>query len=220
MFAATKQRAGGVAVKDKVRGSVYDALECREFCKMPLRTQFCPLAGDDCNSQENKLPDVHTGKAVASLKRPADWSDKEQGSKAMKPLATSNRAVPLKQAASANNANSKPAAAAGPSKPVLKQQVPQAQAPQQQPAAGAGAKQQQGLAVAESAGLTAGSRQPQQWQLSDFDIGRPLGRGKFGNVYLAREKKSNFIVALKVSISTVVDLLMLPQEQQPQNTLH
>jgi hypothetical protein len=39
-------------------------------------------------------------------------------------------------------------------------------------------------------------------------------------VYLAREKKSNFIVALKVSISTVVDLLMLPQEQQPQNTLH
>jgi len=26
----------------------------------------------------------------------------------------------------------------------------------------------------------------------------PLGKGKFGNVYLAREKKSKFIVALKV----------------------
>ncbi|KAI8977950.1 kinase-like domain-containing protein [Pilobolus umbonatus] len=37
-----------------------------------------------------------------------------------------------------------------------------------------------------------------QWCLSDFDIGRALGKGKFGHVYLAREKKSGFIVALKV----------------------
>lgn len=37
------------------------------------------------------------------------------------------------------------------------------------------------------------------WKLSDFDIGRPLGKGKFGNVYLAREKGKGFIVALKVS---------------------
>jgi len=36
------------------------------------------------------------------------------------------------------------------------------------------------------------------WKLSDFDIGKPLGKGKFGNVYLAREKKSHYIVALKV----------------------
>jgi hypothetical protein len=36
------------------------------------------------------------------------------------------------------------------------------------------------------------------WQLSDFDIGKPLGRGKFGNVYLAREKRTNYVVALKV----------------------
>lgn len=36
------------------------------------------------------------------------------------------------------------------------------------------------------------------WQLSNFDIGRPLGRGKFGNVYLAREKDTKFVVALKV----------------------
>ena len=38
-----------------------------------------------------------------------------------------------------------------------------------------------------------------KWKLSDFDIGKPLGRGKFGNVYLAREKKSCYIVALKVA---------------------
>ncbi|KAJ6653045.1 hypothetical protein lerEdw1_010131 [Lerista edwardsae] len=34
--------------------------------------------------------------------------------------------------------------------------------------------------------------------IDDFEIGRPLGKGKFGNVYLAREKESKFIVALKV----------------------
>ena len=38
-----------------------------------------------------------------------------------------------------------------------------------------------------------------KWSLDEFDIGRPLGKGKFGNVYLAREKRSKFIVALKVS---------------------
>lgn len=58
-----------------------------------------------------------------------------------------------------------------------------------------------------------------QWSLVNFDIGRPLGksifshliilngidhycpdigRGKFGNVYLAREKETKFVIALKV----------------------
>ncbi|XP_011161118.1 aurora kinase C [Solenopsis invicta] len=37
-----------------------------------------------------------------------------------------------------------------------------------------------------------------KWVLTDFDIGRPLGKGKFGNVYLAREKRSKFIIAMKV----------------------
>merc|ERR1719215_531709 len=37
-----------------------------------------------------------------------------------------------------------------------------------------------------------------QWSLKDFEIGKPLGRGKFGDVYLAREKRSKYIVALKV----------------------
>jgi aurora kinase, other len=36
-----------------------------------------------------------------------------------------------------------------------------------------------------------------KWSLSDFEIGKPLGRGKFGDVYLARERKSKFIVAIK-----------------------
>jgi len=37
-----------------------------------------------------------------------------------------------------------------------------------------------------------------QWSMDNFEIGKPLGQGKFGNVYLAREKESKFIVALKV----------------------
>ncbi|XP_008058419.1 aurora kinase A isoform X3 [Carlito syrichta] len=37
-----------------------------------------------------------------------------------------------------------------------------------------------------------------QWALEDFEIGRPLGKGRFGNVYLARERQSKFILALKV----------------------
>ncbi|XP_076005183.1 aurora kinase B [Genypterus blacodes] len=34
--------------------------------------------------------------------------------------------------------------------------------------------------------------------IDDFDIGRPLGKGKFGNVYMARVKKLQAVVALKV----------------------
>merc|ERR1712109_153343 len=37
-----------------------------------------------------------------------------------------------------------------------------------------------------------------RWTLNDFEIGRPLGKGKFGNVYLARERKSKYIVAIKL----------------------
>ena len=36
------------------------------------------------------------------------------------------------------------------------------------------------------------------WTPDRFDIGKPLGRGAFGRVFLARTKKEHFIVALKV----------------------
>ncbi|VDN56743.1 unnamed protein product [Dracunculus medinensis] len=41
-------------------------------------------------------------------------------------------------------------------------------------------------------------KKKREWTLDDFDIGRPLGKGKFGSVYVARELKSGFIVAIKV----------------------
>ena len=43
------------------------------------------------------------------------------------------------------------------------------------------------------------SDKDRRWHLTDFDIGKPLGRGKFGNVYLARERQTKFIIALKVN---------------------
>lgn len=36
------------------------------------------------------------------------------------------------------------------------------------------------------------------WTLADFDIGKPLGKASFGKVYLARERSTKYIVALKV----------------------
>ena len=32
------------------------------------------------------------------------------------------------------------------------------------------------------------------WKIEDFTLGKTLGKGRFGNVYLAKEKKSNYVV--------------------------
>lgn len=48
------------------------------------------------------------------------------------------------------------------------------------------------------AALTEQPSMPKQFHLGMFEIGRPLGKGKFGRVYLARERTSGFICALKV----------------------
>lgn len=42
-----------------------------------------------------------------------------------------------------------------------------------------------------------------RWTLNDFDIGKPLGRGKFGHVYLAREKR---VGAVQISFDLVYPL--------------
>ena len=51
---------------------------------------------------------------------------------------------------------------------------------------------------AEQSNTNKKGQNEKKWVLTDFDIGRPLGKGKYGNVYLAREKKSKFIIAMKV----------------------
>lgn len=40
--------------------------------------------------------------------------------------------------------------------------------------------------------------QPKNFHLGMFEIGKPLGKGKFGRVYLAKERSTGFVCALKV----------------------
>ena len=40
--------------------------------------------------------------------------------------------------------------------------------------------------------------QPKDWHLGMFEIGKPLGKGKFGRVYLAKTRSTGFVCALKV----------------------
>ncbi len=49
-----------------------------------------------------------------------------------------------------------------------------------------------------SAAALAPGTTPKKWSTEDFVVGRPLGRGKFGNVYLAKESRTQKAVALKV----------------------
>lgn len=59
-------------------------------------------------------------------------------------------------------------------------------------------QQQQSNGSSGGGSGTGSGKDKKIWTLSNFDIGRPLGRGKFGNVYLAREKETKFVIALKV----------------------
>eukprot|EP00271_Cylindrocystis_brebissonii_P019844 TRINITY_DN627_c0_g1_i1.p1 TRINITY_DN627_c0_g1~~TRINITY_DN627_c0_g1_i1.p1 ORF type:complete len:288 (+),score=60.15 TRINITY_DN627_c0_g1_i1:505-1368(+) len=52
--------------------------------------------------------------------------------------------------------------------------------------------------VVEDSRMGANDADEKRWTLADFDIGKPLGKGKFGNVYLARERRSKYVIALKV----------------------
>jgi hypothetical protein len=48
-----------------------------------------------------------------------------------------------------------------------------------------------------------------EWSIDSFLMSKPLGRGKFGNVYYAKQKSTNHPIALKV--------LFKQQLQQPMN---
>ena len=45
----------------------------------------------------------------------------------------------------------------------------------------------------------------EEWSADDFQIGRPLGKGRFGRVYLAREKKCKFICVLKTISMNLIE---------------
>ncbi|KRH95128.1 Serine/threonine protein kinase [Pseudoloma neurophilia] len=42
------------------------------------------------------------------------------------------------------------------------------------------------------------------WTLDDFELGAPLGAGQFGQVWLAKEKKSGFIISLKIIDKNII----------------
>ena len=48
--------------------------------------------------------------------------------------------------------------------------------------------------------VTSPRGETQKLSLADFEVGRPLGKGKYGSVYLARCRSDHFLVALKVLI--------------------
>lgn len=43
-----------------------------------------------------------------------------------------------------------------------------------------------------------GTRDDYDFCMGDLDVGRPLGRGKFGSIYLTRERVTGYVFALKV----------------------
>ena len=47
-------------------------------------------------------------------------------------------------------------------------------------------------------GVVTTSSSLRRWTLDDFEIGREVGQGKYATVYLAREKSTQFVLALKV----------------------
>lgn len=82
--------------------------------------------------------------------------------------------------------------------PTTAAAAPTAPAPAAPPAAINGGAAGTTSATPSTAAGQSQQKKPERWKLSDFDIGKPLGKGKFGHVYLAREKSTKFICALKV----------------------
>lgn len=68
--------------------------------------------------------------------------------------------------------------------------------------------------VSSSDSKSENSQSQNKWILTDFDIGRPLGKGKFGNVYLAREKRSKYIIAMKVLYRCQIETAKISHQVQ------
>ena len=148
--------------------------------------------------QENYGAPAATDKAKSIGKRPLEAGSGDAGQK----LARKSALQPINP----NSAHAAPQPGSmGPPPPrktpsaVRPAAVAQPQAvPTQLEAAGEG---RAAVVQRPSSGSAAAvARAVRRWQLTDFDIGKPLGRGKFGNVYLARERQSKYIVALKVRV--------------------
>ncbi|KDO31023.1 AUR protein kinase, partial [Saprolegnia parasitica CBS 223.65] len=61
---------------------------------------------------------------------------------------------------------------------------------------------------------------PKSWTIHDFDIGRELGRGRFGQVFLAREKSSRKILAIKILTKEQLHLGGVVQQLKREVEIH
>nr|GEX95411.1 serine/threonine-protein kinase Aurora-3 [Tanacetum cinerariifolium] len=57
------------------------------------------------------------------------------------------------------------------------------------------------------------------WSIKDFDVGRPLGKGKFGRVYVARETKTKYVVALMVIFKEQIEKYKLQHQLKREMTI-
>lgn len=134
---------------------------------------------------------------LLKTKRPAEWGALQPAEKQAKFSQTASVRAPLKpthnRLPDSQNVVAVPSEAMGPPPPrVAEPTIPLAQP--SKPAS----EWKTSTVGASSRSSVSNCDKDRRWQLSDFDIGKPLGRGKFGNVYLARERQTKFIIALKV----------------------
>ncbi|XP_077459948.1 aurora kinase A isoform X2 [Stigmatopora argus] len=145
-------------------------------------------------ADQNVKPATADGKPAGERTRPTTNEPK-----LTKPaVATTAPAKPVAGPAKPVAGPAKPVAGpakpvAGPAKPVAGPAKPVAGPAK--PVTGP-AKPENNPAKKEAAGGSLNNRK--RWSLDSFEIGRGLGKGKFGNVYLARERQTKFILALKV----------------------
>lgn len=166
-----------------------------------------PKQSSNLFSQENV-----SATGLLKTKRPAEWGALQPAEKQAKFSQTASVRAPLKptnnRVAETKHASAAPSEAMGPPPPRTAEQTAALAQPSKPasewkvPVTGAGSRSS-----------VSNSDKDRRWQLTDFDIGKPLGRGKFGNVYLARERQTKFIIALKVgscaSMSACVAAAML-----------
>lgn len=180
-------------------------------------TVVCKHDAKEQSAQSPCVPLQENASATGLLKtkRPAEWGALQPAEKQAKFSQTASVRAPLKptnhRLPESQNVAAAPPETMGPPPPrTAEQTVPLAPAPNK-PAS----EHNSSITGASSRSSVSNCDKDRRWQLTDFDIGKPLGRGKFGNVYLARERQTKFIIALKVSscafVSTAATAVVLYQ---------
>ncbi|XP_030389016.1 aurora kinase C-like [Gopherus evgoodei] len=93
----------------------------------------------------------------------------------------------------------------GPSSPTIKNIISKAKA-------GSESKDEENDSKMDAKRTSVSQLPRKMWCIDDFEIGRPLGKGRFGTVYLAREQNTHFILALKVIFKSALEKSQLEHQ--------